>query len=472
MPESKVSDNSRLTGGNRKRWWLRVILIIVVAISVWICYFWLSLPAPVLISPETTWITEPLTPNGTFVNFSQAFNDTFPATRGVWEQSPWFLLTHNDVSGSKTDFYRDPVDIIKKEHLKAVHEYVMRRSDAPFSEADDPELAAIIDANEQWYTVARATDPGSPLLPSSDEGFYLLFVNGGPHGPMIRRFALQTMLAFGSGDEEKGLQGLEFQAEVCRHARQVPGMLGSHHANALESQLCQQIWAIAMTQPNIDKKRMLDIIATLPVPETLVAEMVERFDRFERLIALNEIQKLQRGQVSILCDRFFPRDPEAPLIVSVRFGSLWRRIDYSALMRQQNVSIETVKTIQKSGSFEEQKLKLDEFSKSINRPQSSINPSELMFAVAGATLIHVAATVPLMQRVQMFSTVEVERVVGVVHAPRRRRTGFVAKVILPIRCREPLCLFPIISPKDLNPVPRMSCCSIYTLPEDLREKSG
>lgn len=275
MNEPNANSPTGKTRSKRRRWMLRVVCFVLVAIPILSVYVWISLPKAIVISRKTTWLTEPLTEDGESVDYQRALQEKFPAMRGEWADSPWYSLAYKEPSRPSTVPYKDPERTIEMESETALQDYLTQRSAIPFSEDDDPMLAAIITENESWYAVALATKPGPSLMPPTGESFYSLRVGGGPNDKLIRRFAIRTMLAFGNGDTNKGVEGLEFQMEVYRHTRQLPGVPGANLAFEQEAKLSRQIWSVALLDPDIGI-RLLDIIAQLPTLEALSADMAEQ----------------------------------------------------------------------------------------------------------------------------------------------------------------------------------------------------
>ncbi|MEJ7590737.1 MAG: hypothetical protein WKF77_04260 [Planctomycetaceae bacterium] len=366
----------------RPRWKLRAVCFALVVFAILSVYLWISLPTAIVISRETTWLTEPLTADGQYVDFPRALHEKFPAMRGKWEDSPWYLLTYNVPSRPLTVPYEDPEQTIEMESTTALQDYLNQRSAYPFSEDDDPVLAGIISENEPWYAAALAMKPGPSLMPSNDGSFYSLRVGGGPNDKLIRRFALRTMLAFGTGDMDKGFEGLKFQMEVHRHTRQLPGVLGAYLALEQEAEMSRQIWSVALLCPDLGI-RLLEIIAQLPTPEALTIEMVERFDFFERLIDLHELQEFHRGRPTMLMYRFFPRDQENRMQEWARVKMLWKRIDFNELMRRQNESIEEMKRILRIEDVSARSRELNDLFHTIDDIETAEDAASLGFAVIG-----------------------------------------------------------------------------------------
>lgn len=383
MNERSSEDASGKTRTKRRQWMLRAVCFVLVAILIVSVFVWISLPTAIVISRETTWLTEPLTPDGQYVDFPQALQEKFPAMRGKWEDSPWYSLTYDVPSRQLTVPYKDPERIIEMESGTALHDYLKQRSSFPFSEEDDPVLAGIISENESWYAAGMATKSGPSLMPSNDGSFYGLRVGGGPNDKLIRRFALRTMLAFGTGDTDKGMEGLEFQMEVHRHTSQLPGVLGAYLALEQEAKVSRQIWSAALHCPDLGIP-LLEIIAQLPTPEALTINMVERFNFFERLIDLHELQEFHRGRPTILIDRFFPRDQEYGVQEWARIKTLWKRIDFNELMRAQNDSIEEMTRILQIEDVSERSRELNELFHRIEETETSEDAVSLGFAMIGA----------------------------------------------------------------------------------------
>lgn len=202
-----------------------------------ICYvFWMcfSAPAAIVISPETTFLTEPLTPDGQYVDYVAYYKQLLGEQRpkdDLWkalvspmrpndESSDWAINQVPCVS------YQDPRDAIHptEESWKArslERERYLARCQAPFSSAEDPEYAEITEANETWYQAVLNTEPG-PVGLWWDTAPYMGLPITDIHQQLHPRFQLRTSLAFGNGDFRKAIESYRFILKVAARERTVP----------------------------------------------------------------------------------------------------------------------------------------------------------------------------------------------------------------------------------------------------------
>ena len=148
----------------------------------WHIFGW---PTPIRISYETTRLISPLTAVG-YVDYVRAYRENQPADVDDYRDDPWQALFENEHDstrvlndpgwdrphppGTENIVYRDPIEAFH-EHLRkdesaidtsdSVREFqeygLEQRMRLPFSAADDPLLASVIEENKPWYDAVIET---------------------------------------------------------------------------------------------------------------------------------------------------------------------------------------------------------------------------------------------------------------------------------------------------------------------------
>lgn len=232
----------------RKKAWLLFGLgnLIPICYVLWMCY---GSPRAITISKETTWLTEPLTEDGRYVDYRRYEktllgehdhrNDLWKALvspeREDDQSTPAALAQVPQVT------YVDPAKAVAQGPTLSGDFYKDRdreiaRMFAVFDDASDPQYSAIVDANEPWYRAVMTVTPGPVAVNWRDADDYGL---GLPitdmHRELVSRFLLRASLAFGRGDFAKGLESVQFIREVAERERTVPLSMTQHVGSMLDT---------------------------------------------------------------------------------------------------------------------------------------------------------------------------------------------------------------------------------------------
>ncbi len=329
----------------RKKWSLRkkVWLLFLVGNLLPVCYvLWMCFgpPPAIEISEETTYLTEPLTDDGQYIDYlaygkkvigeHDYADDLWKAMvspdRPHDESSEWALSRVPDVS------FRDPEVKPEAETYEQSNNRQQRdtaRCYSPFNAGIDKHYATVTRANEPWYEAVMAIEPGPVGVEWSSQLFGTVLPISDVHGKLRRRFQLRLSLAFGEGDFEKALESFRFVQRVAARERTIlfsmTQHVGQRHSSRAITAACQGILAAE----DIPDKILRDF-DTFRLPANLMDQWLKAIE-MDHLSWLQEIQSehQSRGQLGEFCnyERGFGK-----------VGANWftHRTDFSSAMRLAN----------------------------------------------------------------------------------------------------------------------------------------
>lgn len=218
----------------KKKFWLLFAAgnLLPVCYVLWMCY---GPPRAITISKETTWLTEPLTEDGRYVDYNEYLkkqigtrdprDDLWKALVG--DEHPNFKSSEAAVALVPSVRYRNPGKELapqtKDGYRRVNRDRERARQFAPFTNETDPEYAAVIRANESWYQAVMQTAPGPVGVEwsesnTSEIGLPITDVQQ----KLMDALRLRASLAFGSGDIETGIESVEFMLKIAERERSVP----------------------------------------------------------------------------------------------------------------------------------------------------------------------------------------------------------------------------------------------------------
>lgn len=375
MP-SQLPEETKISPRRRSWSWRRKISVGLVACAVLfagvVCplgfFIWMLFgsPAPIEISPETTWLTEPLTPDGRYVDYVEAIRSQYPKEAAAkFEDDPWQRRTlmeyehPKDASRAAIQFL-DPKNVLYDsrsddesfEDVSARRVRFRRRVRIPFSATEDPEVAELIRQNTPWYDAITTTGPDRPAFyfPTLKTGdrtdvFCIGMPSVGVDREIALRFALRAMLRFGSGQPEDGLEDVRFILAIAERERLSPSVLSWDVASAIDTIAHDALWAGVISTATASEP-LLNAVVNLPIETDMHEQFSENIDRFDRLDILDRLQEAHRTQ-SISLGFFTDRSSMAPW----KTRWLCQRIDWNQVMRVHNERVDRIAAAFRIASF-------------------------------------------------------------------------------------------------------------------------
>lgn len=355
-----------------RRRWIRLVwftaIILPTGYFLWMCFGW---PAAIEISYETTRLTEPRTKDGRYINYLEFLRQQMgTAADAKYEDDLWALLTMpNDPRFAEKPKaaieYVDPDTVIYGFGAVVLEQQQQVRQarlfgPGPFSAADDPELAKLVDQNAWWYNAISSVDPGPASVDfpvSQDETGLTLYDLGTPTGHVHREIAsrlrLNARLQFGKGDPATGLATIELMMAVAERERQVPFLMSYIVEGAIDTMAYQVLWACVMASTDVPDALLLKILS-LPIESGSNKTLADRYDFSERFIVLNQLQEAHRSRCMNFDGIFFSQ----PLI---DWKAQWfcQRVDWNHVMRSHNRNVDQIVAAIRLKTFREQRKALE-----------------------------------------------------------------------------------------------------------------
>jgi len=265
-------------------------------------------PEQIEISPETTVITEFTTFDGTRVNYLAWARNRFGTADPTLD--PWHLILFPIAEAELTypgtrSLLNGEIDSRKADVLQ---QRVELRRAVPFSRDDDPEFAAFVESNTDWYELVMSTDPGPPSV----GGLAIGGRNAGPgsaanlteillplastHRTISRRLLEYAMFLWGQGERERALNVLAFVFKCRDREQQLPIVIDQMVASALDEQGCRALWNIMLSSDNLTDGELAQICAVRP--DGCAAEMMREALQTEQLMALDIVQYCRHKRAS------------------------------------------------------------------------------------------------------------------------------------------------------------------------------
>lgn len=332
----------------------------------WTIFGWL--PA-IKVSPETTWLTEPLTNDGD-VDYMSYVKDLHKQRGGthqnndrwvsffkaerlreVVSSNPQQSLTTEEQDLLKTaPVYFDPAELYSDSLSNELspterqdliwtfeQETLPQMRYMPWTASDDRATADAVAKSGEWYREFEST-----LAPVGALGFptpagnqladgigHILLEAVTCRRRAADRFLLRAANRFGEGDPLGGMRDVEFVSRAATSEHFC--MIELQNQCYMETTLVRTAAAGLLSTPKLDEAS-ISIIANLPT-ESLISIYVERLQS-ERLIRLDWLSRLHRLQQIGDKDMFDPKVETFIAWASARHRA--SRVNFGALMRYEN----------------------------------------------------------------------------------------------------------------------------------------
>lgn len=382
-----------------RRWWNRrtkTLASTAVGVLLPLCYLaWhiFGWPAPIRISYETTRLTSPLTPDG-YVDYLRAYRESLPTDVGDYRDDPWralfenerdFMRQPNDAGwdrphppGTENIVYRHPVEALR-EHLQkeksAIEAYAEvrefeengldQRMRVPFSAADDPLLASVIEENQPWYDAVMKTYKPT-LLPekfpeASARRLEMTLANLSMEvhqncRELARRFWLRSMYRAGQGDLPGSFDDLAFTwkmaarcDECCLIATQISVSLERHASQAM---MMLVLNAVELTPDFGSQIEQLH-------HESKYNAFVRLMDETERYVWLDVIQGLHAVRCTSESMMTIPGIRFTGPFAELQSRRLWHATNWNQILVKQNQHFDAIVAALKHPTWREQQAAFD-----------------------------------------------------------------------------------------------------------------
>ncbi len=322
--------------------WTAAGILLPAAFVIWP---FLGTPDRIVVSRETTWLGEEAVVQGK-VDYATVVADQllaagvpdidddpwmrqagpYPKSANGWQRLDWRLLP----GGSYTSI--EPASLAAG---ISSGEWFWRR---PWSEADYPGVAEIVEGNAQWYSTVSSdyttltpvdwsvTESGKPFSTSS-----LMGPANEINEAFADRFLLRAAQRFGSSRPAAAISDIRFvQMIAARHRMDNQAATRSMRIEARISRLVVR----SLLTPELWSPDLLTLVLNLPAESTL-DEFPELLQR-DRLRSLDAVQGKRNGQTPLYA--LVPWSGAARLNIDERLRARRIRIntDWNAVMRAQN----------------------------------------------------------------------------------------------------------------------------------------
>ena len=354
-----------------RRWTRRRVVWLLSAIGIgvsllrflWIIFGW---PPAIVISRETTWVTEPLTEDG-YVDFLELVRrKTHADLTTPPEEDPWFLMEERERrvgwSPQNADVYRDPVDAFRAglpdespdselaEQLRTLQtDLQMRHVEQPISTSNLEVLAAGVEENNDWYAAVRGSyDSRYPLDVNVPSVAHVPLQHASIHRQFGHRFCLRAAVRFAQGRTTEALDDIRFVYSIAaREDNGIQCAIQFGIAKSIEHTACSAATAGVLAADELTPSE-LEIIRRLP-SENCVDRVVEACDQWERVMWLDLIQNLHRRGADEMLVTF-----TGPLnwLKAKRFQ---HSVDWNFVLRDQNQLFDRIVAGMRLPTWEQQR---------------------------------------------------------------------------------------------------------------------
>lgn len=371
--------------------WMAVGVLVPVCYLAWHIFGW---PAPIRISYETTRLTTPLTPDG-YVDYLRAYRESLPADVGDYRDDPWQALLENERDsarplndpgrerphppGTENIVYRDPVDALRA-HLKkdksAIEAYAKvyefqqngldQRMRVPFSAADDPSLASVIEENQPWYDAVIETYkptqlPGKFPEASDPRGLQtlanLILEAHQNCGQLARRFRLRSMYRAGQGNLQSSFDDLAVtwkMAARCDHCC----LIATGIAASLELHASRAMMMLVLNAKELTPEFCIQI-ERLP-QESKYFAFLKLMDEMERHIWLDAIQGLHASRCNPEAMASIPGIHLSGPFPELQSRRLWHATNWNQILIKQNHHFDAIVAALQLPTWREQHVAFEE----------------------------------------------------------------------------------------------------------------
>ena len=352
-----------MTESKAKRWTVRRIARMVFVLTLLACLaypLWMifgPLPAP-RISKETTWLSEPLTADGTRIDYQRAIRELAGETQGTDATPPWGPLVcphdYPDSDTSKLPIYTTALaglgsrDAAEEGHGKLYWQLMKR----PFRRNDHPAIAALIDRNTPWYEAVLKTEPGRKRIqrrPTMDHVAHAI----------RRGFSIRAMLQFGEGNVAGGIESMRLMRKANLRSLQYP--------------LREYMVSYAMNEGEIMAALRAVILSLEPVSEPLATFVLEfaREDPEWQNFVLNSFNTFERLHLLSRIDmeynlRAVWSEPSKAWQWRLRDNWAMKRVDIDELLRFQNEIVDTYIEHARELSLPDSHSRSEDYQKELN----------------------------------------------------------------------------------------------------------
>ncbi len=382
-----------------RRWWNRRTRTLVWTTAgillplnylAWHIFGW---PAPIRISYETTRLTSPLTPDG-YVDYLSVFRENLQMGSGDFTDDPWFVLFENERDltrtpeyprrnrprppGTENIVYHDPVTVFTEnlgvekpsiEDQQMIREFEVgileQRMRVPFSAADNPLLASVIEGNKAWYDAVVNTYKPTPLPvqypeatdPHGEQAVRMVLLPIHQHcRALAQRFRLRSMYRAGQGDLNGALDDMAFTWKMAARMDDCC-LVSTSCATAIELHATpatiRQVLAASKLTPEFCSR-----IETLPQGSTFPA-LVKQLNEIERFMCLDDIQGLYAGRcdgTSWLTDSGIKFTGRLAKLKSRRF---WHAVNWNQVLEEQNQYFDAAVAASRLPTWQEQQAAME-----------------------------------------------------------------------------------------------------------------
>lgn len=348
------------------------------------CFGW---PAPIVISHETTRVTQPLTKDGRYVDYVQLIRDKLEPNSVVkYREDPLVQLAEKSVKAEPMDGlsirqlqYLDPEEVLYGYSRVPYSEDRRRRllTPFPFSKVSDPELTAIVQQNTPWFNAVAAVSPGPapiefPVWINGDDYALgnVIVPASDRHRELNYRLRFQARSQFGNGNIEAAIDTIERILAIAARERQVPFLLSSMCADGMDASTHQVLWACLMSSTDVPEPVLMRI-ASIPIDSDDHIELATIYDQSERFGALDRMQLAHRTR----CVDFAVFSSDS--LDELKQQWLCQRIDWNQVMRAVNKAFDRIVSALKLRTFKERRNAIVQFDTERNERADAIDYEQM-----------------------------------------------------------------------------------------------
>ena len=359
----------------RIAWMLAVVGVgLPLAWFLWGIFGW---PAQILISRETTWLTEPIAEDGYIDYLPFIRNRHLPQGVAPAETDHWLQLHEaerprgrgNTVKQIVGLAYRDPAVAFSEAQFQAQedgdaepapsqfefeNEILPRLQIMPWTAHQYPVIAGAVYANEAWYAdvVSSFTALSAVTYPSfsgnrdSENIGQILLPSAGTNRIFAQRFLLRAALRFGSGDQIDACRDIAFVYKIADRDRLF--VIGRLVGTAIESYASRVMIAGLLSSSELAPDT-IQLVSELPA-ESNLSSLIELINTQLRIIHLEMLQSMHRkADLSNFIVTFPGRSGELQQLLARR---LRNGIDWNRILEAENQYVDSVVKAISSNSFQ------------------------------------------------------------------------------------------------------------------------
>ncbi|MEJ7590927.1 MAG: hypothetical protein WKF77_05215 [Planctomycetaceae bacterium] len=271
------------------------------------------------------------------------------------------IVYNNPVTAFTENLGEEKSSVEGRQKIREFEDNILRqRTRVPFSAAEDPLFASVIEGNKAWYEAVLNTYQPTPVPVQFQDStsarfeqtlrFVLLPIHQ-DCADLARRFRLRSMYHAGQGDLNGALDDIVFNWKIAARMDNccIVSTLG---ATAIELHATPAIITLVLTADKLTPESCTQI-EKLPQNSTMPA-LVKQLDETERYMCLDDIQGLHASR----CDRYSVSKLAGINITGslaeLKSRRLWHAVNWNQVLVKQNHYFDAIVAAMRLPAWHEQ----------------------------------------------------------------------------------------------------------------------